>query len=436
MLLVKRISKRLKCINPRLKSVKRSRDADQYDNFEEHLVAELCVKQDFPACLWIQAKLLPSILYRVIQFLRAEQLLKAIATEMSFDYIGEGRIEKWKPLALDERSVPKPGEVCSPVKSKPVIINAVEEINADFLHTQMNEVPKFFNPLMNDIKDKLLEVEYPWKDSEEPLDIDRNLNLSLLDIHNYDAFIRKKVAATEVTLKNNIQSPVKLAITYNEADYVYTEIKLLKNKDSTHCPELVHMYRALTAKHCREIVHYERLETLGDSFLKFIATLYVFTKFSKFDEGKATSIKSKLISNCNLYYIALNKNIPGYLQFNEFEPESEWSPPGFGVPSIFTNFIRDNKFDRTSLYKFFVPTEEQISGALSQDTINSNLVMEMFENSGKDSGEMVHFYGMHYVPDKVIADVMEALLGAYIKTAGIPGIYLLHTMVVLDIIYL
>jgi dsRNA-specific ribonuclease len=36
---------------------------------------------------------------------------------------------------------------------------------------------------------------------------------------------------------------------------------------------------------CRQDVNYERLEILGDAFLKYAATLYVFNAFPKAHEG-------------------------------------------------------------------------------------------------------------------------------------------------------
>lgn len=67
LLLVKAMSKKLNCLKPRsitLHGGKRNKHV-LHDEFEEHLVPEMCTKQDFPAALWYQSYLIPSILHRV-----------------------------------------------------------------------------------------------------------------------------------------------------------------------------------------------------------------------------------------------------------------------------------------------------------------------------------------------------------------------------------
>lgn len=42
-----------------------------------------------------------------------------------------------------------------------------------------------------DFKDKLLETQYPWKNIEEPKDVERNLDVTIMDIEHYEKFICK-----------------------------------------------------------------------------------------------------------------------------------------------------------------------------------------------------------------------------------------------------
>lgn len=57
---------------------KRKRHELQED-FEENLVAELCMRFDFPSVLWLKATCLPTILHRVTYLLLAEELRQNIA---------------------------------------------------------------------------------------------------------------------------------------------------------------------------------------------------------------------------------------------------------------------------------------------------------------------------------------------------------------------
>jgi hypothetical protein len=60
---------------------KRKRHELQED-FEENLVAELCVRFKFPSVLWLKATCLPTILHRVTHLLQAEQLRRTIAQDI------------------------------------------------------------------------------------------------------------------------------------------------------------------------------------------------------------------------------------------------------------------------------------------------------------------------------------------------------------------
>lgn len=414
LILVKRISEKLRYINKIDKETKNKKN-ESYENFEEHLIPELCVKQEFPSSLWIQAKLIPSILYRIEQLLRAEELLKTITLDMNLEYVGS---KNWKPLCVDNRIKSK----LEQKKIKHVTYNEdsapVTELKMSDLNANLKDFKKVFD-------DKLLEEQYPWKDSEEPLDIDRVLHLTPIEIYYYDNFIKKRVESNEVISKNVEKKWNNLALTYHQG-YTYKHINLLKKKTSIQSPELSQIYRALTAIHCREIVNFERLETLGDSFLKYITSVYIILTFPKFDEGKASALKSKLVSNRNLFYLGIKKKIPNILQFNEFEPKSEWCPPGFCVPKVFKDFIKSNKISETNLCKFYIPQEEQMSGVLSEDTVKINIYNGFLEDAEKEGiTGMCHFMGYHYVPDKIIADVMEALLGVYFKACGVLGMCLI-----------
>lgn len=58
---------------------------------------------------------------------------------------------------------------------------------------------------------------------------------------------------------------------------------------------------------------YERLETYGDSFLKFAVSLVLFDAFESENEGALTQIKMKLVGNRNLLYVGNNLKIGSYL---------------------------------------------------------------------------------------------------------------------------
>ena len=71
---------------------------------------------------------------------------------------------------------------------------------------------------------------------------------------------------------------------------------------------------------------YERLEILGDSFLKFASTVYLMSSKPKYTVGNYTRSRSKIISNENLSTLCIDLGLSGMLEFCKFSIE-EWRPP-------------------------------------------------------------------------------------------------------------
>jgi endoribonuclease Dicer len=51
------------------------------EDFEENLVAEFCMRFEFPSVLWLKAICLPTILHRITYLLLAEELRQNIARD-------------------------------------------------------------------------------------------------------------------------------------------------------------------------------------------------------------------------------------------------------------------------------------------------------------------------------------------------------------------
>jgi len=128
-------------------------------------------------------------------------------------------------------------------------------------------------------------------------------------------------------------------------------------------PTAGQLLNALTLTNASDSFDLERLETIGDSFLKFMTTAYLFFECPKLDEGRLTELRILQISNRNLYHIGLNKGIEKLLVATKFEPKLNWLPPSYKA-----------------------------------DEQNQRL--------------------QHSVSDKSVADSIEALIGAYLLKGG------------------
>lgn len=138
---------------------------------------------------------------------------------------------------------------------------------------------------------------------------------------------------------------------------------------------------ALTTRKAIDTFNMERLETLGDSFLKLTTSAYFYYKLPVLNEGYLSSLKVNQISNYNLYRLGKSKHLAEYIVAHQFQPSNSWLPPGFCV-----------------------------------DTENCAL-----EKKVKHDGESYNKFIDQEIGDKSIADCCEALIGAYLLTSGPKG---------------
>ncbi|KAL2526233.1 Endoribonuclease Dicer2 [Abeliophyllum distichum] len=153
----------------------------------------------------------------------------------------------------------------------------------------------------------------------------------------------------------------------------------LKRMHEDHCMQNVDtptitVLEAITTKKCQEKLHLESLETLGDSFLKYAAGQQVFKIYQKEHEGLLSIKKEKIISNATLCKLGCDRKIPGFIRNEPFDPKT-WIIPG------------DN-------------------------SANHGLEEELL------SSRKVYVKGRRTLKSKVIADVVEALIGAFLSTGG------------------
>ncbi|KAJ8955483.1 hypothetical protein NQ318_003584 [Aromia moschata] len=64
-------------------------------------------------------------------------------------------------------------------------------------------------------------------------------------------------------------------------------------------------------------INLERLETIGDSFLKY----------ENVHEGKLSHLRSKQVSNLNLYRLGKRKTLGEFMIATKFDPHDNWLPP-------------------------------------------------------------------------------------------------------------
>ena len=56
------------------------------------------------------------------------------------------------------------------------------------------------------------------------------------------------------------------------------------------------LFQALTMSNANDGINLERLETIGDSFLKYAITTYLYCTYDRIHEGKLSHMRSKQVS--------------------------------------------------------------------------------------------------------------------------------------------
>lgn len=144
--------------------------------------------------------------------------------------------------------------------------------------------------------------------------------------------------------------------------------------------------------------NYERLELLGDSFLKMATSIALYTLVPDKDEFEYHVQRMCMICNRNLFNNALDMKLEEYIRSREFD--RSWYPPTIEEADKRTD-------DKNS------PENPPIlsDGQSTVPSVRNGLVLQ--------KGKQTHLPTHHPLGDKAIADVCEAMIGAsYLTTNG------------------
>ncbi|XP_013667310.2 dicer-like protein 4 isoform X1 [Brassica napus] len=171
----------------------------------------------------------------------------------------------------------------------------------------------------------------------------------------------------------------------------------LKHMLSASIPEIAEVsghrvLEALTTEKCQERFSLERLEVLGDAFLKFAVSRHLFLHHDRLDEGELTRRRSNAVNNSNLFRLATRRNLQVY--------------------------IRDQAFDPTQFFALGHPCRVTCDEVAMKEVHSLDKVPGLLESN---TGEIRCSKGHHWLHKKTIADVVEALVGAFLVDSGFKG---------------
>lgn len=222
--------------------------------------------------------------------------------------------------------------------------------------------------------------------------------------------------------------------------------------NSSYGPSPCDIIQTLTMSNANDFFNLERLETIGDSFLKFAITVYLYCTYPGIHEGKLSYLRSIQVSNYNLYKLGKKKGLPECMVAVKFEPMENWLPPRYVIRSenMHSNLNVQVILPQNGGESAFDPTPDQNDGksdkangrwsgdgegiageggdflkcAIEQQrqfTQELEECIETDEEPNSSSNKILIPYNLqtqHSLPDKSIADCVEALIGCYLVTFG------------------
>ena len=333
--------------------------------------------------------------------------------------------------------------------------------------------------------DEETELDWPEYDLECSEELEEEFKTIIEEtkknILNSDAFIRED---EPIVIEKNLKSKVSLSkkeedvlssqvvpvissIDNESRVRVNREMTLLEVKNATeampphetdvpeilfsfdHQPELLGhpgpppsiILQALTMSNANDGVNLERLETIGDSYLKYAITNYLYCTFVQKHEGKLSYLRSKQVSNLNLYRLGKRKRLGECMVATKFEPHDNWLPPGYYVPKELEQALIDsgvpaghwNMADFPGIHELASEEIRKLVEERSEQIKQNNaeqLANELIAVSNPQDLPIFIPYNLltqHSIPDKSIADCVEALIGAYLTTCGPRGALLFMT---------
>ncbi|KYN37223.1 Endoribonuclease Dcr-1 [Trachymyrmex septentrionalis] len=466
------------------------------ENLEQKqiLVAELCAIHPFPASLWRQAVCLPCILYRINALLLANQIRCQVAYMINLGQQNLNLDFEWPALDFGWNDIYSDGFADTSDESEDEsrglkisymgenVAEAVEdekqickqEINKkilDLLETEKNFDNNFWMYAEKDeelllVKHKEAHYEFA-KRKEHDIMIDgtfisynseiaiKRKNSSSCQIEskepNYkhkgyietvvkrftDQVLNRKPTVPICIVKKEINKP-------NEKNYLNSDLFSFDYQPelkghSGPSPSLI--LQALTMSNANDGINLERLETIGDSFLKYAITTYLYCTYDNIHEGKLSHLRSKQVSNLNLYRLGRQKMLGESMIATKFEPHDNWLPPCYYVPKELEQALIESGVPSALWNQADIPTLQAMNPTeitqLVKETEEKLVIMksELDKNESRLSNNLdnlrcfipYNLITQHSIPDKSIADCVEALIGAYLIACGPRGALLFMT---------
>ncbi|KAL7035187.1 hypothetical protein ACKWTF_008261 [Chironomus riparius] len=418
---VKGISMKPKLLFPGAGMSDKEKRKDQTNECVE-FIPEICHNFKFPADFWLKATLLPTICHRMNYMLLAEELRRwLINAGIDINY-GQ-QIYK---LDVDKGDYDKQKEALTFAEHEP--LEKLDDFEDALIKLKQREVEDNYKG-----KHFKTQANLIWDRSILSIDLDRNWSdIADVEIDYYFNFISGKKEITDIPLQMFKSQPQNDSTSNSlpslKEQEIGKDIKLLNLNKSSSCIQQKDLIKVITTSKAGDVFDMERYEALGDGFLKFIVSLYLYKTHGNWHEGHLTALKGKMVSNRNLYYIGNDFGLPKILNATLFDVQSSFAP-STKLPANLKEVLVNDKRLLTCLL--------DVTKSLSNSEIENGLMneenLELFRTHQKDvddevavenvDSSFIGFIDQKIIGDKIIADCVEALLGCTVSSVGIDAGY-------------
>ncbi|KIJ70179.1 hypothetical protein HYDPIDRAFT_78543 [Hydnomerulius pinastri MD-312] len=192
-------------------------------------------------------------------------------------------------------------------------------------------------------------------------------------------------------------------------------VKELNGKLFNHSIHEELLLAAISAPSAGFETDYERLELFGDSFLKYLASTYVFVTNPAQHEGALHTARQHIISNRTLMQSADRSGLPQYIQSKPFSYKL-WNPPNFVTsPLAPSNYLEPGIGGNEGSAASDSPQPHE-STSLTEHEVPSKVLNAADGQATKKKPRDDNV--TQWLGDKTIADVAEAIIGAAYLSGG------------------
>ena len=471
MLDVDHTSGRLNFLMPRYQNIKGQhlsvpeKDSKRSRKSKVYVVPEVCSIHPVPAYLWRQLFNLPALLYRMESLLVAEEFRSHIASVLGMgavdwpsvvplplltmgEMVGEELVHRTE--SLTEESSNKPSSRKATEESASLYCKDLsgaltdvqisrkdtdnEVATADSLPLQdHSNAQSTTHSLSKNLSDKTV-GKHSGTENKTPslsasIEVSHSLSGAKKDSFHSGLFDKK----ASVPLNHREVLPSDHSKTAIEMESEASPVTILSDPDLSSLyqkcgPPSTLILRCFTTGMAGDVFSLERLEILGDSFLKYAITSSVFFKYRYENESKLSFTRGLRVSNRQLFYLARQRGLPSYVITRMFTPLVNWLPPGF--------YQKDGTDTEGSGEGRFLLVSDKGTQDFDDEDEDGSIFegVELSEprdgpdsqgpSSENQSSDIQLSHHLHLCcSDKTIADATEALVGAYLLCLGPEGAF-------------